>query len=81
MQRNQQAHCLVTDASGRQRSVEQTWRGTVQGVVDGDVRETCTACATTLLLEFGYLSHLTGVRSSPGAGGQEGGGGGGEGGR
>ncbi len=47
--------------------------------MDGDVRETCTACATTLLLEFGHLSHLTGVRSGPGAGGpgREGGGGGG----
>lgn len=34
-----------------------------QGVLDGEIRETCTACATTLLLEFGYLSHLTGVES------------------
>ena len=26
----------------------------------GETRETCTACATTLLLEFSLLSRLTG---------------------
>lgn len=45
------------------------WRRMVdssQGVVDGDVRETCTACATTLMLEMGYLSVLTGAPPRPG---------------
>lgn len=32
-------------------------------MLDGEIRQTCTACATTLLLEFGYLSHLTGNSS------------------
>lgn len=32
----------------------------LQGVLEGELRQTCTACATTLLLEFGYLSALTG---------------------
>jgi hypothetical protein len=32
----------------------------VQGQIPGDVRSTCTACAGTLLLEFGVLSRLTG---------------------
>ena len=31
-----------------------------QGQIPGDVRSTCTACAGTLLLEFGVLSRLTG---------------------
>lgn len=31
-----------------------------QGQIPGDVRATCTACAGTLLLEFGVLSRLTG---------------------
>ncbi len=31
-----------------------------QGVVPGETRVTCTACAGTLLLEFGLLSRLTG---------------------
>ena len=31
-----------------------------QGVLPGELRQTCTACATTLLLEFGTLSRLTG---------------------
>jgi Glycosyl hydrolase family 47 len=35
----------------------------LQGVLDGELRQTCTACATTLLLEFGYLSHLSGNAS------------------
>jgi hypothetical protein len=35
----------------------------LQGVLDGELRQTCTACATTLLLEFGYLSHLSGIAS------------------
>lgn len=32
----------------------------VQGVLPKDTRFTCTACAGTLLLEFGTLSRLTG---------------------
>lgn len=32
----------------------------LQGQVTGDTRITCTACAGTLLLEFGVLSRLTG---------------------
>lgn len=32
----------------------------VQGVLPKDTRFTCTACAGTLLLEFGTLSKLTG---------------------
>ncbi len=32
----------------------------VQGVPEGEVRVTCTACAGTLLLELGLLSRLTG---------------------
>ncbi len=32
----------------------------LQGQVKGDTRITCTACAGTLLLEFGVLSRLTG---------------------
>lgn len=32
----------------------------MQGVVAGETRVTCTACAGTLLLEFGLLSRLTG---------------------
>lgn len=35
----------------------------LQGLLDGELRQTCTACATTLLLEFGYLSHLSGNAS------------------
>lgn len=35
----------------------------MQGVVPGDIRVTCTACATTLLLEFGMLSRLSGHRA------------------
>ena len=31
----------------------------VQGVPEGETRVTCTACAGTLLLEFGLLSRLT----------------------
>ena len=31
-----------------------------QGVLPKELRQTCTACATTLLLEFGTLSRLTG---------------------
>lgn len=31
-----------------------------QGVPEGETRVTCTACAGTLLLEFGILSRLTG---------------------
>lgn len=34
-----------------------------QGVLDGELRQTCTACATTLLLEFGLLSHQSGNAS------------------
>lgn len=34
--------------------------GGVQGQIRGDVRQTCTACAGTLLLELGVLSRLTG---------------------
>ena len=34
--------------------------GRAQGVLPGELRQTCTACATTLLLEFGTLSRLTG---------------------
>lgn len=33
---------------------------TLQGVPAGETRVTCTACAGTLLLEFGLLSRLTG---------------------
>lgn len=33
----------------------------LQGQIPGDVRSTCTACAGTLLLEFGVLSRLTGA--------------------
>lgn len=33
---------------------------TLQGVPAGETRITCTACATTLLLEFGLLSRLSG---------------------
>ena len=32
----------------------------LQGVPDQETRVTCTACAGTLLLEFGLLSRLTG---------------------
>ena len=32
----------------------------MQGVPKGETRITCTACATTLLLEFGLLSRLSG---------------------
>ena len=32
----------------------------VQGSIPGDLRVTCTACAGTLLLEFGALSRMTG---------------------
>lgn len=32
----------------------------VQGVLPGETRFTCTACASTLILEFGTLSRLTG---------------------
>ena len=32
----------------------------VQGVINKETRFTCTACAGTLLLEFGTLSRLTG---------------------
>ena len=35
-------------------------RRRLQGQIPGDVRSTCTACAGTLLLEFGVLSRLTG---------------------
>ena len=35
-------------------------RQCAQGVLPGELRQTCTACATTLLLEFGTLSRLTG---------------------
>ena len=35
-------------------------RGHLQGVPKGETRVTCTACATTLLLEFGLLSRLSG---------------------
>ena len=35
-------------------------RALAQGVLPGELRQTCTACATTLLLEFGTLSRLTG---------------------
>ena len=35
----------------------------VQGVLRGELRQTCTACATTLLLEFATLSRLTGNAS------------------
>lgn len=31
-----------------------------QGIMPGETRITCTACASTLLLEFGLLSRLTG---------------------
>lgn len=33
---------------------------TVQGVLPKETRFTCTACAGTMLLEFGTLSRLTG---------------------
>ncbi len=32
----------------------------MQGLIPGDLRVTCTACAGTLLLEFGALSRMTG---------------------
>jgi hypothetical protein len=32
----------------------------MQGVVPGETRTTCTACAGTLLLEFGLLSRVSG---------------------
>ena len=35
-----------------------SWVNLRKGQVPGDVRATCTACAGTLLLEFGVLSRL-----------------------
>ncbi|KAL4439416.1 hypothetical protein ABPG77_008745 [Micractinium sp. CCAP 211/92] len=37
-----------------------SWVNLRKGQIPGDVRATCTACAGTLLLEFGVLSRLTG---------------------
>ncbi|EFN53006.1 hypothetical protein CHLNCDRAFT_7049, partial [Chlorella variabilis] len=37
-----------------------SWVNLRHGQIPGDVRSTCTACAGTLLLEFGVLSRLTG---------------------
>ena len=37
-----------------------SWVNLKKGKVAGDTRTTCTACAGTLLLEFGVLSRLTG---------------------
>jgi mannosidase alpha-like ER degradation enhancer 1 len=38
------------------------WVHLQRGLLPGEVTETCTAVAGTLLLEFGLLSHLTGDR-------------------
>ncbi|KAL4855837.1 Alpha-mannosidase I [Chlorella vulgaris] len=40
-----------------------SWVNLRHGQIPGDVRFTCTACAGTLLLEFGVLSRLTGNAS------------------
>lgn len=37
-----------------------SWVNLAKGVLRGEIRATCTACAGTLLLEFGLLSQLTG---------------------
>ena len=37
-----------------------SWVDLETGVIPGDTRETCTACAGTLYLEWATLSHLTG---------------------
>ncbi|KAK9826109.1 hypothetical protein WJX81_004279 [Elliptochloris bilobata] len=37
-----------------------SWVNLARGVLPGETRVTCTACAGTLLLEFGALSRLTG---------------------
>ncbi|KAK9786898.1 hypothetical protein WJX73_010844 [Symbiochloris irregularis] len=37
-----------------------SWVNLSKGVPEGEIRITCTACATTLLLEFGVLSRLSG---------------------
>jgi hypothetical protein len=40
-----------------------SWVNLRHGQIPGDVRHTCTACAGTLLLEFGVLTRLTGNAS------------------
>jgi ER degradation enhancer, mannosidase alpha-like 2 len=37
-----------------------SWVNLASGAIPGDTRETCTACAGTLILELGTLSRLTG---------------------
>ncbi|KAK9821875.1 hypothetical protein WJX74_008265 [Apatococcus lobatus] len=37
-----------------------SWINLEKGMIPGDLRVTCTACAGTLLLEFGALSRMTG---------------------
>ncbi|KAK9856425.1 hypothetical protein WJX84_012362 [Apatococcus fuscideae] len=37
-----------------------SWINLQKGLIPGDLRVTCTACAGTLLLEFGALSRMTG---------------------
>ena len=41
------------------------WVNMAKGGEEGETRATCTACAGTLLLEFGLLSQLTGESPSP----------------
>lgn len=47
---------------GRGQGLPFAWVHLQRGLLPGEVTETCTAVAGTLLLEFGLLSHLTGDR-------------------